>query len=186
MVIVTAIELCGSFITGNTGQGNTRENFLAFWKSKYLPKKYHEIGDLLYKIFRNGVSHSFVAKGGVIPSGEEKSSDKHLGFFKQGVFVYVPKLEEDVVAGILMLLKDMKEDGNNLQKNYSFVLSELKRVGEDEYEEFVKEKRIQIRNEIISGDIHPDFQHITIAKPPDIITGSTVGSTIVIKIEPSD
>lgn len=67
MMIVTAIEFCGSFLTGKTGYRTTKDNFLEFWKSKYMPKEYYRIGELLYEIFRNGVSHSFVAKGVLFP-----------------------------------------------------------------------------------------------------------------------
>src|SRR6185436_20888587 len=86
MMIVTATEVCGSFLTGKTGNGTTEDNFWAFWKSKYMPVEYYEIIDLLYRILRNGVSHSFVAKGGIIPSSDEAGSHMHLRFLKDGIF----------------------------------------------------------------------------------------------------
>lgn len=155
MIIVTATELCGSFLTGETGPTSTRSNFLAFWNSRYMPKEYHKISELLYNILRNGISHSFVAKGGVIPSREKKSSHKHLQYFERGIFIYADKLGEDVIEGLLMYLKD-KKNSPELNSKYNNVLTKLIQDGKAEYKAFVKKNNIQVSNEPIVGDIYPD------------------------------
>lgn len=157
MMIVTATELCGSFMTGKIGNKETKDNFLAFWDSNYMPREYHEISYLLYKILRNGVSHSFVAKGGIFPGADKATSNKHLKFLREGVIIYTPKLKEDVMKGILMLLGDLKKNKNNLQPNYRFVLSKLLEDGKREYEKFIEEKNIEILNEKIIPDITLDI-----------------------------
>ena len=156
MAIVTATELCGSFITGKTGNGTTRENFLAFWKSSYMPTEYHDLSELFYNILRNGVSHSFVVKGGVIPSGDERGARDHLKFFLNGIFVYVPTLAKDVENGILMLLEDIHQNKNELKIRYKTVLNELVYSGMIEYKKYCSEKSIQVINYAIPGDIHDD------------------------------
>jgi hypothetical protein len=191
MMIVTAIEFCGSIVTGETDPTTTETNFSAFWNSEYMPKEYHRVGDLLYKILRNGVSHSFVAKGGVIPSAEAASSGKHMKFFEQGVFIYVPQLEKDVVSGIRKLLEDMGKGKDHLKEHYDSVLSELQRSGKAEYDKFVKENKIEVSPEQIRGDIHPDGPRVVIADPLVTATGSTVSliasaSTIVLSVKPPD
>ncbi len=184
-MIATAVEFCGSFLTKETNKGTTESNFLEFWKSRYIPSKYHEIGELMYEVFRNGVSHSFIAKGGVIPSGEEKSAKKHLEFFEQGIFIYVPELEKDVIAGISRFLEDLKNK-SELQENYRFVLSELNRVGKERYDEFVKKYKIQVSQETIAGDIFPDIQFVLAGGSLDLIphhTGSTISKHIKVEIK---
>ena len=156
MMIVTATELCGSFLTGKTGPHSTRDNFLAFWKSKYMPKEYNGISELLYDILRNGVSHSFIAKGGVIPSREKKSAHKHLRYFKQGIFIYADKLGEDVTGGLVMYLED-KKNNPELNQKYNNVLKELIQDGESKYDKFITRNKIQVSIEPIIGDIYPDI-----------------------------
>lgn len=159
MMIVTAIEFCGSFLTGKTGIRTTECNFLEFWRSKYMPGDYHDKGALIYNILRNGVSHSFIAKGGVVPSNEKESSDKHLKFFNQGIFIYVRKFEEDVVRGLLALLDDLNDKRNvDLRRNYCKVLSDLSGDGLGVYKKFLKDSGIDPLPGIIRGDISLDIQ----------------------------
>ena len=155
MIIVTATELCGSFLTGDTGPTKTKTNFLAFWNSKYMPTKYHRVSKLLYEILRNGVSHSFVAKGGVIPSRDKDGSHKHLEYFKQGIYICADKLGEDVIQSLSMYLKDKKRDPK-LDKQYHYVLKKVIQDGYSEYEKFTIQNNIQVSNELIVGDIHLD------------------------------
>jgi len=156
IIIFTAIELCGSFITGKTGVRQTKSNFLAFWKSKYMPQKYHELGGLLYEIFRNGVSHSFIAKGGVIPSGDTNSSNLHLVFTEYGIFIYIPQFKDDVIIGVTQLLDDLKKNKNDLKAKYNSVLLSLTRDGKFRYDTFVRTNNISIRKIPLSGDINSD------------------------------
>ena len=139
-----------------TGPHSTRDNFLAFWKSKYMPKEYNGISELLYDILRNGVSHSFIAKGGVIPSREKKSAHKHLRYFKQGIFIYADKLGEDVTGGLVMYLED-KKNNPELNQKYNNVLKELIQDGESKYDKFITRNKIQVSIEPIIGDIYPDI-----------------------------
>ena len=170
MMIVTAVEFCGSILTAKTGSGNTKKNFLAFWQSRYMPEIYHGTGELLYDILRNGVSHSFIAKGGVIPSANTAGSEKHMRFFNQGVFVYVPKLAEDIIGGIQNFLKDVIEN-KDLKDNYNLIISELQRSGKAIYDDFVKNNKIETSSEHIQGDIRPDVTHLTLIDP-NAVTGS--------------
>lgn len=110
-----------------------------------------------------------------------------MKFLKQGVFVYVPKLEEDVIRGILMLLEDLKRNKDNLNVKFISVLRDLEKTGKDAYDKFVRENSIQTLDEKVHGDILPDIQYVTINESQDPLpyhTGSTVA--IFFKAEPSD
>jgi len=181
MVVVTATELCGSFLTGKTGRGEARNNFLTFWKSEYVPKIYHDMSNLLWESLRNGVSHSFVAKRGVIPSGEEKSSDKHLKPFKNGVFIYAPQLKKDIVAGLLALSNDIKKNKDNLATKRDCVMKKLEEDGEKAYVKYIGDYKIKVLDEEIIGDIYPDTLSVKRAQSQDIMrtTGSAVATASI-------
>lgn len=156
MIIVTATELCGSFLTAKTGPRSTKENFLAFWNSKYMPKKYHKVSNLLYEILRNGVSHTFIAKGGVIPSRDKSGSHYHLKCLQGGVYIDANQLGEDVINGLKQYLEDKKVDPK-LNKKYLYILEKLQIDGILEYKRFLIENDLQPLNYTINGDISPDL-----------------------------
>ena len=157
MMIFTAIEVCGSFLTGNTGPGTTETNFKKFWGSEYMPSKYHNFGELLYKIYRNGVSHSFVAKGGVIPTEATEDIDNHLHLTDHGIYIYVPLLGEDIKSGMKKLLEDIKKNKNDLQKKYCDVLKKIYDCGMNEYGQFIKKYSLKTLKIKLDGDIESDI-----------------------------
>lgn len=152
MAIFTAIELCGSFLTGERGMGWTKKNFLKFCKSKYMPKGYHKVSKLFYSIFRNGVAHHYIPKGAALLSSIKKAKSLHLVFLDKGLFIYVPQLAEDVTEAIRKFVKDLKKD-SNLQSNYYKVISSLSREGKKEYREFVDSHGIKTKKIVIRGDM---------------------------------
>ena len=147
------IELCGSFLTGKTGRGTTTTNFYAFFQSKYMPKEYYKIAPLLLSIFRNGIAHCYLPKGGAIPTSERAAADKHLHFYEQGICIYVPKLTEDVKAAIKNIFNDIREN-TILQKSYYSVFEQSDQIGKSEYERFLKENGIQTERNTWAGDIN--------------------------------
>lgn len=152
MAIFTAMELCGSFLTGKTGPGTTESNFKMFCESEYMPQAYHKISSLLYSIFRNGVAHSYVPKGAAHLTSDPGASTCHLIFFDSGICIYVPILAEDVRNGITSLTNKLKQD-EALKKKYYSVFQELERIGKEEYQRFVKENNITTTAGNFVGDI---------------------------------
>jgi len=152
MAIFTAIELCGSFLTGSTGPTTTRKNFLAFCQSKYMPPAYDNIADLLYHIFRNGVSHSYVSKGAALLSSDSHDSRKHLKFYSNGLFIYVPRLAGDLTSSIRSFYQDIKSD-TALQKNYNDVIQQLDTDGSKQYSQYLKDEGITPIPRTIKRDI---------------------------------
>jgi translation initiation factor 2 beta subunit (eIF-2beta)/eIF-5 len=152
MAVFTAIELCGSFLTGKTGEKTTRENFLTFCESKYLPEAYRKISTLLYDIFRNGVSHSYVAKGAAHLTSASEAKELHLHFCVSGLCIFVPRLAEDVRKGIEQLIIDLKQE-KELNDNYHKILLQLHEDGEKIYQRYVKENNIKTKAISFKGDI---------------------------------
>lgn len=156
MAIFTAIELYGSFLSGNTGPGNTKNNFSTFCKSKYMPQKYHKLKDLLYNLFRNGITHSYIPKGSAHLSGNPLDKESHLKFLEDGLFIYVPKLAEDVTKAIKLFYEDLK-DSKKLKSNYQKIFLKLDDDGGKEYLKFIEDNNIiTIDNIKIEGDIDFD------------------------------
>lgn len=159
MIIFTAIELCGSFLTGNTGRPKDgRPNFRTFWDA-YMSKQYRGKADLLYDIVRHGVAHSFVAKGGVIPSGR-KDGLRHLRCYSKGIFIYMPQLKKDVMVAISKFLLDLhKKSNKKLRRNYCFVLSSIKIGGDKKYKNFIEKNKIKVaKGNFGKGDIEKDIK----------------------------
>lgn len=142
MAIFTAIELCGSFLTGETGSSTTKNNFLAFCGSKYMSSRYHKISELLYTIFRCGVSHSYIPKGAALLSSSKKDKGYYLCFCDKGSCIYIPQLAEDVTEAVKNFVRDLKQS-NKLRNNYYEVISKLDKEGKRRYLEFVKKTRIK-------------------------------------------
>lgn len=153
IAIFTAMEVCGSFLTGKSGPSTTSENFRTFCTSKYMPQSYHRIADLLLSIFRNGVVHSYVPKGAAQLSSDEGCRDIHLDFFDSGLCIFVPKLAEDVKNGIRELAKDLRSD-MNMQQLYYKVFQDLDAAGKKDYLDFVKRNNITTKRGNFRGDIN--------------------------------
>lgn len=153
MAIFTAVELCGSFLTGETGQNTTQKNFVTFCESKYIPETYHKISDLLYSIFRNGVSHSYVPKGAAHLTSAPSAKNLHLHFCETGLCIYVPQLAEDVTEAIRQLIPDLKQEGE-LNENYYKVFSQLDKVGKEIYQKHVKDNNVKTEDAAFQGDIN--------------------------------
>jgi len=81
---------------GRTGQSIT-------WKK--IPKEYHKVCKLLCKIFRNGVAHSDVPEGFALLSDRSSDWNNHLKFYEEGLFIFVPKLAEDITEAVKKLFK---------------------------------------------------------------------------------
>jgi len=152
IAIFTAIELCGSLLSGRTGSGTTKTNFLNFCKSKYMPERYKIFAELLYTIFRNGVAHSYIPKGAAILSNDTKGEEMHLKCCDDGLFIYVPKLADDVTEAIKNFYNDLKRTPD-LKSKYKAVISELDNVGKSEYENYVRNNNITTEHIAIKGDI---------------------------------
>ncbi len=152
MAIFSAMDLCGSFLTGKSNPKPARYNFIVFCKSVYMPKKYHGLSDLLYSIFRNGIMHSYVPKGFAIPFGPPTSPKFHLQFSNDGLWLCVPKMEEDFGGGLKKLVKNIKRYPK-LRKNYSKVLTELKQFGDTKYQEFARLHNIRLKDIPVQADI---------------------------------
>jgi hypothetical protein len=166
--VFTAMEMCGSFLTGKTLEGSTKKNIVAFCKSSYMPSQYHQIAELLYDLFRNGVSHSYVPKGAMIPTSDPSAKTAHLDFFGQGLLIYVPTFAEDVQNSIKILWSDIKNDkaknesahqkqylkyNKGLYWNYMQIFHELDAAGKIAYDEFIKKNTINLKHEAFDGDI---------------------------------
>jgi len=156
MAIFTAIELCGSFLSGKTGSGTTKSNFLDFCKSKYMPKGYEILAELLYTIFRNGVAHSYIPKGAAILSSDTKGEDMHLKCCADGLFIYVPKLADDVTEAVKIFYNDLKCTPD-LKSKYEAVISELDNAGKNKYNTYIRDNNITPEPCAINGDIITDI-----------------------------
>jgi len=153
MAVFVAIEVCGSFLTGKTGRSTTRDNFITFCKSKYIPKKYHKISELLYEIFRNGVAHSYVPKGGAHLTSDPRARKHHICFEQDGLFIHVLTLAGDVTNAIKNFVKDLKKN-KLLQKNYYTVLQQLDEYGKEKYRNFIRQNKIKTTQIPVRGDIY--------------------------------
>ena len=156
MAIFTAIELCGSFLTGNTGPGSTKNNFLKFCRSNYFPRKYHSISELLYIIFRNGVAHSYIAKGSALLSSNYRDKSKHLKYYKNGLFIYVPELANNLRDSIKNLFQDIKND-STLRDNYNRVIEKLGNEGNRKYRRHIADHNIRVIPVEIPRDINTNL-----------------------------
>ena len=152
MAIFTAIELCGSFLSGKTGQGTTKDNFSAFCKSKYMPTEYKTLAKLLYSIFRNGVAHSYIPKGAALLSSDKDAENMHLEYCSDGLFIYVPQLANDVTKAIQNFYNDLKCT-KDLQDKHAAVISKLDKDGKEAYKKHISEKKIVPKPCKIKGDI---------------------------------
>ena len=152
IAMFTAIELCGSILNGKTGQGNTKKNFLTFCKSKYMPTAYHNIAELLYSIFRNGVAHSYVPKGAALLSSNYYDRSRHLKFYSNGLFIYVPRLAKDLRSSIHALYQDIKSNAT-LQNNYNNVTQQLDTDGSTQYRNYLSQAGISPISRKIKRDI---------------------------------
>jgi hypothetical protein len=153
MAIFAAIELCGSFLTGKTGRGTTKSNFLEFCKSKkYMPTEYKTRAELLYSIFRNGVAHSYIPKGAAILSSDKDAENMHLEYCSDGLFIYVPQLANDVTRAIQDFYKDLKCT-KDLQDKHAAVISKLDKDGKEAYNRHISDNRIKPKPCKIKGDI---------------------------------
>ena len=151
MAIFTAIELCGSFLRGETGIGNTKLNFLEFCKSDYMPG-YKDFAELLYEIFRNGVAHSYIPKGAALLSSDRKDKDMHLEYCADGLFIYVPQLANDVTKAIQDFYNDLKCT-KDLQDKHAAVISKLDKDGKEAYKKHIRDNRIELKPCKTKGDI---------------------------------
>ncbi len=154
--IFTSMELAGSFLTGKTGQGTTKRNLETFCRSSYMPERYHALSPLISSIFRNGVSHSYITQGGALLGSDPSTSNHHLKFYRQGVFIYVPQFAEDVISAVRGLWKDINENGD-LKANYTSVFKQLQESGIKKYNKFLKESNITPEEGTWSGDINIDL-----------------------------
>ncbi len=152
MAVFTSIELCGSILTGKTGPSTTKDNFLAFVKSKYVDQKYHHVAELLFRLFRNGVAHSYIAKGGAILSSESNSSSAHMTFLDQGLFIYIPTLADDITKAVKNLTQDIQKEPI-LNSNYTQIIKQIDSEGQKYYKDFLQEKKIQTQQAKINRDI---------------------------------
>ena len=153
VAVFIAIEFCGSILTGRTGNGTTRLNFKEFCESKYLSKKYHRVSDLLYLIFRNGVAHSYLAKGGALLTSSKNAINGHFKFLNSGLLIYVPVFAQDVQVAIKKLYKDIKTNKNNLRINYEKIIQDLHNTGMKFYKDYIKRNKIRPRNIPVRGDM---------------------------------
>jgi len=156
MAIFTAMELCGSFLSGKTGPRTTGKNFKTFCESKYMKKIYHPISCLLLNIFRNGVAHSYISKGAALLGSDKKTQKHHLKFTTNGLFIYVPEFAKDIKKAIADLLNDI-ENEPSLRKNYKAVLDELDKTGKEKYARFIEDKNITPEEVDFRRDIIRDF-----------------------------
>jgi hypothetical protein len=152
MAIFVAIEVCGSFLTGKTGIRTTKDNFISFISSKYVPEKYRKVGLLLYSMFRNSVSHHYIPKGAALLTSDSEAQDCHLQFYQQGLCIFVPKMAGDITEAIKKLIADIKKDAE-LQKKYYAVLKQLDRDGKKAYEMYVRENGVKFMGGTFRGDI---------------------------------
>lgn len=151
--IFIAMEVCGSFLTGKTGPGTTRDNFITFISSQYVSKNYHDIGELLYSIFRNSVAHHYIPKGATLLTSDPDARDCHLQFYKQGLCIYVPKMAGDITEAIKKLIVYIKGD-TDLKAQYYRVLQKLDEDGKREYEKYVRDNKIKFEEGSFSGEIN--------------------------------
>ncbi len=156
MAIFTAIELCGSILNGKT-KGNSKKNFISFCNSTYMKTpKYSKVSTLLYSIFRCGVSHSYISKGAALLSSNYKDKKKHLSFYKNGLFIYVPEFSDDVKTAVKLFYKDIIKK-QNLNTNYVQVIKQLDNDGTQEYQNFIQSNNIVPINLNIGRDIFTDL-----------------------------
>ena len=155
MAIFTAIELCVCIITGKT-KGNSKHNFITFCYSKYMPSQYSSVSDLLYTIFRCGVSHSYIPKGAALLSSNYYDIKKHLSFYRNGLFIYVPALSKVVDKAIKSLYQDIKNKPH-LKSNYKQLLTQLDNEGFNKYQAFIQANNIQTKKSNIKRDIITDL-----------------------------
>lgn len=159
MAVFTAIELYGSFLTGKTGEGTTKSNFITFCTSKYIATSYHQVSELLYHIFRNGVAHSYIPKGAAFLSQNPGDEPYHIKYLKDGLFIYIPKLAQDVSGAIILFYDDLKTDPV-LKSNYDVVLRQLDEGGRKFYTKFINDHNIITESNInIRRGIGLDPEH---------------------------
>lgn len=154
--IMVAIELCGSFLTGRTGQSTSRRNFIKFITSKYIPNEYHDKAELLYLIFRNSVAHHYIPKGAALPTSEPSIQHYHLNLFKEGLCIFVPTMASDISEAVKQLIVDIKQD-NILREKYYKVLRTLDEEGKRVYENYLLKSKNNPPVGNFSGDIVVDI-----------------------------
>lgn len=156
MAIFSTIELCGSILNGRTAQGTSEQNFMTFCNSNYMPRKYTQVSELLYKSFRCGVAHSYVAKGGALLSSDPKERRKHLKAFSNGLLIYVPTLATDVSAAVRKLYSDIRSKAS-MEAKYKRVLGKLDTDGLDAYSKYLFRYNVKPINTRIERDIVVDI-----------------------------
>jgi hypothetical protein len=152
MATFTAMELAGSFISGQTGRRTTEANFKKFCESPYVHKKYHRFSNLLYRLFRNGVAHSYITKGGALLTSAQEDRRKHLKCYENGLLVYVPTLIRDIQAAIKKLYSDIKSK-KYLRDNYNSVIDSINKEDKHIYDEFVGENKMPMIKKTLERDI---------------------------------
>lgn len=168
IAIFTAMEMCGSFLTGKTGPKTTKLNLITFCKSHYMPNQYYAISELLYELFRNGVSHSYIPKGALIPTADVSAKPYHLDYFDAGLVIYIPQFAKDVQGAIKSLWRDIENDekvnrntyeiqywkyNKGLYWNYRQIFHKLDTEGRLAYSNFIRKNNIQIKRGQFDGDI---------------------------------
>lgn len=118
-----------------------------------MPEKYYAISELLYSIFRCGVAHSYISKGAALLSSGSCDKERHLRFYENGLFIYVPELASDVSKAIRLLYEDIKQDTYNLKKNYDIVIEQLDSEGKKAFDDFIINHKVEKIKETIKRDI---------------------------------
>ncbi|MDP2364848.1 MAG: hypothetical protein Q8M94_13905, partial [Ignavibacteria bacterium] len=102
---------------------------------------------------RCGVAHSYISKGSALLSSDNNDEKKHLNYYEDGLFIYVPELADDVSKAIRLLYEDIKKNNNDLKKKYNFIIEKLNNDGKKVFDDFVKKNnKIKIK-ETIKRDI---------------------------------
>ncbi len=117
-----------------------------------MPTAYHNIAELLYSIFRNGVAHSYVPKGAALLSSNYYDRSRHLKLYSNGLFIYVPRLARDLHSSIRALYQDIKSNAI-LQNNYNNVIQQLDTDGSTQYRNYLSQSGISPIPRKIKGDI---------------------------------
>ncbi len=125
-----------------------------------MPEKYYRVSKLLYSIFRCGVTHSYISKGAALLSSASCDEVRHLKFYENGLFIYVPELASDVSKAIRLLYEDIKQDNDNLKKKYDIVIEQLDSEGKKAFDDFIKQYPSEIINETIKRDIVTEIKQI--------------------------
>jgi hypothetical protein len=114
--------------------------------------EYRKIAKLLYEIFRNGVAHSYVPKGAALLSSNYCDRNRHLKFYSNGLFIYVPQLARDLRSSIRAFYQDIKSNAA-LKNNYNNVIRQLDTEGSEKYRDHLSKACITPIAQNIKRDI---------------------------------